>query len=101
MRIPLVLLLSTLPGAVMAQGFEGAVTELQFQHCDNGEGFDVNTVEGNLDAAWSFGTLGAQLGLIFAKEVDSSTDTDLRSQNGFAEHLTAEVSDPVQSWRRQ
>lgn len=79
----------------MAQGFEGAAAELQFQHYDNGEGFDVNSVEGNLDAAWSFGTIGAQVGLIFGKEVDSSADIDFRSYNGIAMHLTADVSDPL------
>ncbi len=95
MRYPLILILSTFPVAAMAQGFEGAVVDLQYQKYDSGSSSELDSLEGNLDAAWSFGTFGAQVGLAIGKEVDSSSDIDFDQYNGVALHATADVSDSL------
>lgn len=95
MRNPLIFLLATLPTFAAAQGFEGAVAELQYQKYDDGAGFEVDSLEGYLDAAWNFGTLGAQVGLTLGKEIDSSADIDFEQYNGLTLHLTADVSDAL------
>lgn len=95
MKTPLILILATLPGLAAAQGFEGAVADLQYQKYDRGDGQKVDSLEGTLDAAWSFGTLGAQVGLSLGKEIDSSDDIDFQQYNGVAAHLTADVSDSL------
>jgi len=93
MRYPLILLLSTLPVAAFAQGFEGVVVDLQYQKYDLRAGSGIDSLEGNLDAAWSFGTFGAQVGLTLGKEIDSSDDLDFGQYKGIALHGTADVSD--------
>ena len=95
MKTPLILILTTLPGLAAAQGFEGPVADLQYQKYDRGDGQNVDSLEGTLDAAWSFGTLGAQVGLSLGKEIDSSDDIDFEQYNGVAAHLTADVSDTL------
>ena len=92
MRYPLILSLSAIPLAATAQGFEGAVVDLQFQRYDSGPS-DLNSLEGTLDAAWGFGTFGAQVGLVMGKKIDSSDDIDFGQYNGLALHATADVSD--------
>lgn len=93
MKFPLTLVLATLPSFAAAQSFEGAVADLQYQKYDDGAGLSVDSLEGHLDAAWTFGRMGAQVGLTLGKEIDSSEDIDLRQYNGLTAHLTADVSD--------
>jgi hypothetical protein len=95
MKTPLILILATLPSLAAAQGFEGAVTDLQYQKYDRGNGQKIDSLEGTLDAAWTFGTFGTQVGLSLGKEVDSSDDIDFQQYNGLAAHLTADVSDTL------
>lgn len=95
MKTTLILFLATLPSLAAAQGFEGAVADLQYQKFDAGAAGELDSLEGNLDAAWSFGTLGAQVGLSLGKEIDSSADIDFEQYNGLAAHLTADVSDTL------
>jgi predicted porin len=93
MQKTLILALASLPTFAAAQGFEGAVADLQYQKYDDGAGFEVDSLEGHLDAAWGFGMMGAQVGLTLGKEIDSSADIDFRQYNGLTAHLTADVSD--------
>lgn len=93
MKTPLILVLATLPGLAAAQGFEGTVADLQFQKYDRGDGQKIDSLEGTLDAAWSFGTIGTQVGLSIGKEVDSSDDIDFDQYNGLALHVTADATD--------
>lgn len=96
MRTTAVLLFTLIPTLAAAQGFEGAVGDLQYQKYDDGAGFDVDTIKGHLDAAWGFGgALGAQIGLTLGKEIDSSDDIDLRQYNGVTAHLTMDASDSL------
>lgn len=89
----LIPVLAVLPLPALAQGFESAAAELQYQQYDDGADFDVNSVEGYLDAAWMFDTFGAQVGLTLGKEIDSSADIDLRQYNGVAVHAITDLSD--------
>jgi predicted porin len=95
MKTTLILLLATIPSFAAAQGFEGAVAELQYQKYDDGAGYKVDSLEGYLDAAWSFGRIGTQVGLTLGKEIDSSDDLDLRQYNGLTAHLTMDASDSL------
>ncbi len=96
MRTTAILLLSLFPTLAAAQGFEGAVADLQYQKYDDGDGFKVDSLEGYLDAAWGFGgRFGAQVGLTLGKEIDSSDDIDFRQYNGLAAHLTMDASDSL------
>lgn len=101
MRTPLIMVLTSLsvmpsitPKAALAQGFEGTVVDLQYQRYDLGAS-ELDSLEGRLDAAWAFGTFGAQLGLTIGKDVDNSGDINFRSYNGLALHATADVSDSL------
>ncbi len=97
MRTPLILVLTSLsvmPHAVQAQGFEGTVVDLQYQRYEADQS-ELDSLEGRLDAAWAFGTFGAQVGLTIGKEIDSSDDIDFRSYNALALHATADVSDSL------
>ncbi|TAG12203.1 MAG: hypothetical protein EAZ40_16015 [Rhodobacterales bacterium] len=97
MRTPLFLVLTSLsvmPSAILAQGFEGTVVDLQYQRYDLGAS-ELDSLEGRLDAAWAFGVIGAQVGLTIGKEIDSSEDIDFRSYNGLALHATADVSNSL------
>jgi predicted porin len=95
MRYPLILILATLPVAApvaaTAQGFEGAVGDLQFQMYDYGPS-DLNSLEGTLDASWLFGGFGTQVGLVLGKAIDSSSDIDFDQYNGIALHGTVDVA---------
>ena len=71
MKILIVAALALVPVAASAQSYQGAVVDLQFQKYDDGAGFDVGSVEGQLDALWQpGGTFGVQLGLTLGKEVE-------------------------------
>lgn len=95
MRTTAVLLFTLIPTLAAAQGFEGAVADLQYQKYDSGS-FELDSVEGHLDAAWSFGgPFGAQIGLTLGKEIDSSDDIDLQQYNGLAAHLTMDATDSL------
>ena len=95
MRTTAVLLFTLIPTLAAAQGFEGAVADLQYQKYDSGS-FELDSVEGHLDAAWSFGgPFGAQVGLTLGKEIDSSDDIDLQQYNGLAAHLTMDATDSL------
>lgn len=95
MKTPIAALLALFPTILAAQGYEGAVAGLQYQKYDDGAGFEVDSLEGHLDAAWKFGTFGTQVGLVIGKEIDSSDDIDLRQYSGLALHMTADVSDSL------
>lgn len=95
MKTTLILLLATIPSVAAAQGFEGAVAELQYQKYDDGAGYKVDSLEGYMDAAWTFGRIGTQVGLTLGKEIDSSDDIDLRQYNGLTAHLTMDASDSL------
>ncbi|HLQ19462.1 MAG TPA: porin [Tabrizicola sp.] len=95
MKTPLILFLALSPSIAAAQSFEGAAAELQYQRYDDGAGFDVDSLEGYMDASWTFGLIGAQVGLTLGKEIDSSDDIDLRQYNGLAAHLTMDASDSL------
>lgn len=95
MKRSLAALLALLPTVAAAQGYEGAVVDLQYQKYDDGAGFEVDSLEGHLDAAWMFGTFGTQVGLVMGKEIDSSADIDFRQYHGLALHMTADVSDSL------
>ena len=84
MKSPLFLILAISPSIAAAQAFEGAAVELQYQKYDDGAGFEVDSLEGYMDASWTFGRVGAQIGLTLGKEIDSSEDIDLRQYNGLA-----------------
>ena len=95
MQKSLIMIMATLPGLATAQGFEDAVADLQYQKYDDGAGFEVDSVEGYLDAAWGFGMFGAQVGLTLGKEIDSSADIDFNQYNGLTAHVTADLSDSL------
>lgn len=95
MKTPLILSLTLIPTLAAAQGFEGAAVELQYQKYDDGAGFEVDSLEGYMDAAWTFGRVGAQVGLTLGKEIDSSDDIDLRQYNGLAAHVTYDATDSL------
>lgn len=88
-------LLALLPLPAAAQTFEGATVELQYQHYDDGLGFTVGTAEAYADAAWTFGAVGAQIGLSYISEVDSSAVIDLQQIRMASLHLTTDVSDTL------
>jgi hypothetical protein len=87
--------LALLPAMAAAQGYEGAVVDLQYQKYDDGDGFKVDSLEGTLDASWQFGRIGVQAGLVLGKEIDNSDDIDVDQYNGLALHLTTDVGDAV------
>ena len=89
----LIPVLAALPVPALAQGFESAAADLQYQSYDDDAGFDVDSLEGYLDSAWMFGTFGAQVGLTLGKEIDSSADIDFRQYNGLAVHGITDLSD--------
>lgn len=95
MKFHPILLVALLPSVATAQNFEGAAAELQYQRYDDGAGRDVDSLEGYMDAGWTFGTLGAQVGLALGKEIDSTDDIDLRQYNGLTAHLTLDASDSL------
>lgn len=95
MRRLLTAALVIFPVMAAAQGYEGAVVDLQYQKYDDGAGFEIDSLEGTLDASWMFGRVGVQAGLVIGKEIDSSDDLDLGSYNGIALHLTTDVSDAL------
>lgn len=95
MKFTLTLLLATLPSLALAQSFEGAVANLEYQKYEDNSGYDFDGLEGNLDAAWNFVRMGAQVGLTLGKDIDSSDDLNLRQYNGLAAHLTFDASDSL------
>ena len=96
MKTILSVALAVLPAAVSAQAYQGAAVELHFQKYETNNGFDLTSVEGNLDALWQLGgSLGVQAGLTLGKQIDSSDDIDLQQYNAVSLHLTADASDAL------
>jgi predicted porin len=91
----LIAALALFPAMAAAQGYEGAVVDLQYQKYDDGDGFELDRIEGTLDASWQLGRIGVQAGLVLGKEIDSSDDIDFQQYNGLALHLTTDVNDSV------
>ncbi|WP_309667207.1 hypothetical protein [Tabrizicola sp.] len=87
--------LALLPGMAAAQAYEGTIVDLQYQKYDDGAGFELDSIEGTLDASWMFGRVGVQAGLVIGKEIDSSDDLDFQHYRGLALHLTTDVSDSL------
>jgi len=80
-----------------AQDLDGYTLGLQYQRYDDGDGFTVDTMELNGDVAVTFGSYGAQLGLAYAEEVDSSDPfLDFRHTSAATLHLFYDVND---QWR--
>lgn len=94
-KFSLFTLLARLPLPATAQTFEGAAVDLQYQHYNDGLGLNVDTAEAYGDAAWDFGTVGAQIGLGYLSEVDSSVLLDFRQFPTATLHLTTDVSDKL------
>lgn len=95
MRRLLTAALAFFPVMAAAQGYEGAVVDLQYQKYDDGAGFEVDSIEGTLDASWRFGGFGVQAGLVLGKEIDSSSDIDFNQYNALTLHMTTDVGNAV------
>jgi hypothetical protein len=95
MRRLLTAAVACFPVMAAAQSYEGAVVDLQYQKYDDGAGFEVDSIEGTLDASWNFGGFGVQAGLVLGKEIDSSADIDFSQFNGLALHLTTDVGNAL------
>ena len=85
--------LALLPAMANAQGYEGAVVDLQYQKYEDSSGYDYDGLEGTLDASWRFGGFGVQAGLVLGKVLNNSADLDFDQYNGLTVHLTTDVSD--------
>lgn len=95
MSRPLTAVLALFPVMATAQGYEGAMVDLQYQRYDDGAGFEVDSIEGTLDAGWQLGRVGVQVGLVLGKGIDSSADIDFDQYNGLAVHMTTDLGEAV------
>ena len=87
--------LALFPAIASAQGYEGAVVDLQYQSYEDNSGYDYDSIEGTLDASWRFGGFGVQAGLALGKVINNSADIDFSQYNGLAVHLTTDVGDAL------